>query len=68
MTTSLITVVYHLHIRMKKHFCSKVSHSTFLMYQIAIQKKKQFLVNMANDSDIDEKPPVINERESLIFD
>ena len=31
-------------------------------------EEKQFLVNTANDSDIDEKPPVTNERESLVFD
>ena len=58
MTAFLITVVFHLYIEIKKR-CHSIRSCKM--------KEEPLLVNALDDPHNDENPPVINERETLIF-
>ena len=70
MTAFLITVVVHICIALKKCRYLKLKFTTFFNIQKRETEKEPLLVNSLDDSHIncnDGDPPVVNEREKLIF-
>ena len=67
MTAFLITVVVHICIALKKCCYSKLKFTTFFNIQNCETEREPSLVNSLDNSHNDGDPPVVNERENLIF-